>query len=35
LHEDLMKQQAAEIDHQRREVKQFLVDGQPTYPMAR
>ena len=34
LHEDLMKQQAAEIDHQRREVKQFLVDGQPTYPVA-
>jgi len=34
LHEELMKQQAAEIEHQRREVKQFLVDGQPTYPAA-
>jgi tetratricopeptide (TPR) repeat protein len=35
LHDELKKQQAAEVDRQRREVKQFLVDGQPTYPMAR
>jgi len=34
LHEELMKQQAAEIEHQRGEVKQFLMDGQPTYPAA-
>jgi tetratricopeptide (TPR) repeat protein len=32
LHDELKKQQAAEVDRQRREVKQFLVDGQPTYP---
>ena len=34
LHDELKKQQAAEVDRQRREVKQFLVDGQPTYPAA-
>lgn len=34
LHDELKKQQAAEVDRQRREVKQFLVDGQPTYPTA-
>ena len=34
LHDELKKQQAAEVDRQRREVKQFLVDGQPTYPVA-
>jgi tetratricopeptide (TPR) repeat protein len=32
LHDQLKKQQAAEVERQRREVKQFLVAGQPTYP---
>jgi tetratricopeptide (TPR) repeat protein len=32
LHTEIRKQQAAEVDRQRREVKQFLVGGQPTYP---
>jgi tetratricopeptide (TPR) repeat protein len=35
LHDEMKKQQAAEIERQRREVKQFLVGGQPTYPAAR
>lgn len=35
LHDEMKKQQAAEIERQRREVKQFLVGGQPTYPSAR
>jgi tetratricopeptide (TPR) repeat protein len=34
LHERLRKQQADAVERQRREVKQFLVDGQPTYPAA-
>jgi len=34
LHDEVKKQQAAEIERQRREVKQFLVGGQPTYPAA-
>jgi tetratricopeptide (TPR) repeat protein len=34
LHDEMKKQQAAEIERQRREVKQFLVGGQPTYPAA-
>ena len=34
LHDEIKKQQAAEVEHQRREVKQFLVGGQPTYPTA-
>jgi tetratricopeptide (TPR) repeat protein len=34
LHDQIQKQQAAEVDRQRREVKQFLVveEGKPTYP---
>jgi len=35
LHDEMKKQQAAEVERQRREVKQFLVGGQPTYPSAR
>ena len=35
LHDELKKQQAAEIEQQRREVKQFLVNGQPTFLDAR
>ncbi len=35
LHDEMKKQQAAEIDRQRREVKQFLVNGQPTFLDAR
>jgi tetratricopeptide (TPR) repeat protein len=35
LHDELKKQQAAEIERQRREVKQFLVGGQPTFLDAR
>jgi tetratricopeptide (TPR) repeat protein len=35
LHTELRKQQQAEVDRQRREVKQFLVGGQPTYPAQR
>jgi len=31
LHDALKKQQAAEVERKRREVKQFLVGGQPTY----
>jgi tetratricopeptide (TPR) repeat protein len=34
LHDELRKLQAAVVDRQRREVKQFRVDGQPTYPAA-
>ncbi len=34
LHDEIKQQQAAEIERQRREVKQFLVGGQPTYPVA-
>ena len=34
LHDEMKKKQAAEIERQRREVKQFLVDGQQTYPTA-
>jgi tetratricopeptide (TPR) repeat protein len=34
LHDALKKQQAAEVERKRREVKQFLVGGQPTYPAA-
>jgi len=34
LHDEIKKRQAAEIDRQRREVKQFLVEGQPTFPAA-
>jgi hypothetical protein len=30
----MKKQQAAEVERQRRAVKQFLVGGQPTYPAA-
>ncbi len=35
LHDEMKKQQAAEIERQRREVKQFLVNGQPTFLDAR
>ncbi len=37
LHDEIKKQQAAEIERQRREVKQFLIvlPGQPTFPPAR
>jgi tetratricopeptide (TPR) repeat protein len=34
LHDEMKKQQAAEVERQRRAVKQFLVGGQPTYPAA-
>jgi len=36
LHDQIQKQQAAEVDRQRREVKQFLVveQGKPSYPPA-
>lgn len=34
LHDEIKKQQAAVIEQQRREVKQFVVGGQPTYPTA-
>jgi tetratricopeptide (TPR) repeat protein len=34
LHDEIKKQQAALIDQQRRDVKQFVVSGQPTYPAA-
>jgi tetratricopeptide (TPR) repeat protein len=32
LHQEIRKRQASAIDRQRREVKQFLMGGQPTYP---
>lgn len=32
LHDEIKKRQAAAVERQRREVKQFLVGGQPTYP---
>jgi len=35
LHNDIKKRQAAAVERQRKEVKQFLVGGQPTYPEAR
>lgn len=35
LHDDIKKRQAAAVERQRKEVKQFLVGGQPTYPEAR
>jgi tetratricopeptide (TPR) repeat protein len=35
LHDDIKKRQAAAVEQQRKEVKQFLVGGQPTYPEAR
>lgn len=34
LHDELKQQQAAEVERERRAVKQFLVAGQPTYPVA-
>jgi tetratricopeptide (TPR) repeat protein len=34
LHDEIRKRQAAAIELQRKEVKQFLVSGQPTYPAA-
>jgi GAF domain-containing protein len=36
LHDELKKQQAAAVERQRRELRQFLVavPGQPTYPPA-
>ena len=35
LHDDIKKRQAAAVERQRKEVKQFLVGGQPTYPETR
>ncbi len=35
LHDEMKKQQAADIERERREVKQFLVNGQPTFLDAR
>jgi tetratricopeptide (TPR) repeat protein len=35
LHDDIKKRQAAAVERQRKEVKQFMVGGQPTYPEAR
>jgi len=37
LHNEIEKQQAAAVERQRREIKQFLVvlQGQPTYPTAK
>ena len=35
LHDEIKKRQAAAVERQRKEVKQFLVGGQPTYPAAR
>lgn len=32
LHDDIKKRQAAAVERQRKEVKQFLVGGQPIYP---
>jgi tetratricopeptide (TPR) repeat protein len=34
LHDEIRKRQAAAVERQRKEVKQFLVGGQPTYPPA-
>jgi len=34
LHDEVKKRQAAAVERQRKEVKQFLVGGQPTYPAA-
>ncbi len=35
LHDDIKKRQAAAVERQRKEVKQFLVGGQPIYPETR
>ena len=34
LHDELKQRQAAEVESRRRAVKQFMVAGQPTYPVA-
>ena len=34
MHDNIRKQQAADVDKQRREVKQFQISGQPIYPSA-